>query len=99
MNFEQIKKFSPELKQIANKHGIKSIQVFGSVARGNETLESDVDFLLEMQEGASLFGAAGFAFEVEKLLGVRVDIVPASVLPNITDRKFAESIQKEALPL
>jgi len=99
MNFDQIKKFSPELKEIARKHGIKNIQVFGSIARGNATPESDVDFLVEMQEGASLFGAAGFAFEAERLLGVRVDVVPASVLPTTTDRKFAENIQKEALPL
>jgi len=61
MNFEQVRQFSPQLIQIARKYGISAIYVFGSVARGENTAHSNVDFLVEMQEGASLFGVAGFS--------------------------------------
>jgi hypothetical protein len=99
MNFDQIRRFTPEILKIAKRHGISKIYVFGSVARGNNTRRSDVDFLVEMDEGASLFGIAGFGYEVEKLLGIQVDVVPISVLPQVKDRQFVEKIQKEAIAL
>lgn len=99
MNLDQIRKFAPQINTIAQKHGISGVYVFGSVARGENTTSSDVDFLVEMKPGASLFGAAGFSYEVEKLLGVSVDVVPISVLPQIKDRGFAVNIQQEAVAL
>ncbi len=99
MNIDQIRQMAPELFKIAEKHGIAKIRVFGSVARGDATLKSDVDFLVEMQEGASLFGVAGFSYETEKLLGVRVDVVPISTLPFVEDQEFVKNIQREAIPL
>lgn len=99
MNVDQIRQFSPQLLKIAKKHGISSIYVFGSVARGDNTSQSDIDFLVELQEGASLFGVAGFSYELEELLGVPVDVVPLSTLPQVKDREFVINIQKEAIPL
>jgi uncharacterized protein len=99
MNFEQVRQFSPQLIKIARKYGISAIYVFGSVARGDDTAHSDVDFLVEMQEGASLFGVAGFSYESEQLLGVSVDVIPISVLPQVKDQAFVINVQKEAIPL
>lgn len=99
MNLNEIQHVAPEIIRIAKRHGISKIYIFGSVARGNTTRRSDVDFLVEMDEGASLFGIAGFGYEVEKLLGLQVDVVPISVLPQIKDRQFVENIQKEAIAL
>ncbi|OJX38863.1 MAG: hypothetical protein BGO78_11620 [Chloroflexi bacterium 44-23] len=99
MNFDQIRQFAPQLFKIAQKYGILKIYVFGSIARGNSTLQSDVDFLVEMQEGRSLFGIAGFGYEAEKLLGIRVDVVPLSTLVHINDQEFVVNIQKEAIAL
>ena len=82
---------------IAQKQGISRIYVFGSVARGEDSSQSDVDFLVEMREGASLFGVAGFSYEIEKLLGIPVDVVPTSVLPQVKDKEFVADIQKEAI--
>ena len=56
MHFEQLKKLRKEIYQIAAKYRIKQVYVFGSVARGDETNLSDVDFLIEMENGASAFG-------------------------------------------
>jgi len=99
MNFDQIRQFTPQIIEIAQKHGISHIFVFGSIVRGENTSQSDVDFLVEMQEGASLFGIAGFSYEVEKLLGIPVDVVPLSVLPQVKDREFVMNIQREAISL
>ena len=99
MNFDQIRQFSPQLLKIAKKYGISNIYVFGSVARGDNTAQSDIDFLVEMQEGASLFGVAGFSYETEQLLGVPVDVIPLSVLPQVKDQEFVINIQKEAVLL
>lgn len=99
MNVDQIRRLKPELDVIAKRFGITKISIFGSVARGSSTSDSDVDFLVEMQEGASLFGVAGFAFETEKLLGVHVDVVPSSILPRVRDRNFIKNLQKEVVSL
>jgi len=99
MNFYQIQQFAPQILKLAQKYGISKIYVFGSVARGVSTSRSDVDFLVEMQEGAALFGVAGFGYETEKLLGVPVDVVPLSVLPQVEDRDFVMNIQREAVSI
>ncbi len=51
MNFEDLRKFAPQLINIAQKYSISKIYVFGSIARGDNTPRSDVDFLVDMQEG------------------------------------------------
>jgi uncharacterized protein len=99
MNFDQIRQFAPQLLKIAHKFGITRLFVFGPVERGDTTPQSDVDFLVEMQDGASLFGVAGFSYESEHLLGVPVDVVTLSALPQITDREFVADIHREAVPL
>jgi len=99
MKFDHLRKLTPQLLIIARKYGITKIYVFGSVARGDSKPQSDVDFLVEMEAGASLFGVAGFGYETEKLLGVEVDVVPLSVLPQVKDREFIMAIQKEAVSL
>lgn len=99
MNLESLRRYSSQLNAIAQKHGISKLYVFGSVARGEATPKSDVDFLLEMQPDASLFGAAGFSYEAEKLLKMKVDIVPISTLQEVKDRNFVNNIQREAVAL
>ena len=99
MNIDQIREVAPHILQIAHKYGICRVFVFGSAARGETTPGSDVDLLVELQAGASLFGVAGFCYETEQLLGIHVDVVPASVLPGVSDRDFVRRIQEEAVAL
>lgn len=99
MNLDQIRQFSPQIRQIAKKHGIIRVFVFGSVARGESTPQSDLDLLVEMQEGASLFGMAGFGYETEKLLKISVDVVPLSILIQLNDQTFAKNVQREAIAI
>ena len=99
MDYDRLKQFFPQINTIAKKHGISRVYLFGSVARGHASPASDLDFLVEMQEGASLFGITGFAYEVERMLGMEVDVVPASVLTQVKDRKFVENIHKYAVAI
>ncbi len=99
MDFSQLRLFSPELKRLAKKYGIKKLYVIGSIARGDSGVQSDVDFLVDMKSGSSLFGLGGFSYEAEKILGVRVDVIPRSVLPNTKDQDFVANIERDAIAL
>jgi uncharacterized protein len=99
MDQHALLQFAPQIKKIAEKHGIAKVYVFGSTARGEATAQSDIDFLVEMREGVSLFGIGGFSYETEKLLGVRVDVVPLSTLPYVSDQVFVKHIQEDAIAL
>ena len=59
---------------LAGKYGARSIRVFGSVARGDNRAGSDVDFLVEFEEGRTLFDLIGLRLDLRELLGVDVDI-------------------------
>jgi len=99
MNLNELQKRKTELYQIAEKYGVETIYVFGSVARGESSEMSDVDFLIEMKANASAFGVGAFQFEAQKLLGRRIDVVPTFTLPKVDDKKFLRSLQAEAVAL
>ena len=84
-----------DILRIAARYGVRDVRVFGSVARGQADEHSDVDFLVEMEEGRSLLDLGGFQYEVEALLGVPVDVVTERGLKaRIRDR-----VVQEAVPL
>ena len=70
-------------------------RVFGSVARGEDDADSDLDLLVDAAAGATLFDLAGLELELAELLGVRVDILTQGGLgPRIID-----SVTRDARPL
>ena len=68
------------VKELAAVHGLSNVRVFGSVARGEETEDSDLDLLVDVGPGVGLIGLARAQQRLEELLGARVDLVPASDL-------------------
>jgi uncharacterized protein len=64
----------------AERRGIRNIRVFGSVARGDEHQGSDIDLLVDVDDGVGLVALAGVARELGDLLGAPVDVVPANSL-------------------
>lgn len=68
--------------------------LFGSVARGDDTPGSDIDFLVEFDKGSSLFDLMDLQEALEDLLGVPVDVVSAG---GLKDRD--EHIRREAMPI
>lgn len=82
-----------EILRIARKHGVDRIQVFGSVARGDASPESDVDFLIEVNGPTPPWFPGGLVADLEALLGRRVDIVDAdSLREDIRDRVCQEAV-------
>jgi predicted nucleotidyltransferase len=83
-----------EILAIALKHGAFNVRVFGSVARGEETENSDIDFLIDYDlKKISPWFPTGLIGDLEDLLGKKVDVVSAKGLHYfIKDRVLAEAI-------
>ena len=82
-----------EILRLAEMHGCHNVRVFGSVATGENRPESDVDFLVDVESGRTIFDLAGFLGDVRELLGIEVDVVESrSIHPYIRDRVLAEAV-------
>ena len=84
-----------EILRIAAKHGARNVRVFGSAATGELGEGSDVDILVDLDEGRSLLDLAGLMLELQELLGRPVDIGTAKGLKP----RYRERILSEAVPL
>jgi predicted nucleotidyltransferase/DNA-binding XRE family transcriptional regulator len=73
---QRLRRERRKVKTIAAAHGVHHVRVFGSVARGTDRPDSDVDLLIDLPEGAGLFALGRLRGELEELLGVPVDLVP-----------------------
>jgi predicted nucleotidyltransferase len=71
---EMLRSRREEILAIAARHGASNVRVFGSVVRHEADDRSDVDFLVDFEQGRSLFDLAALADELEALLGVPVDV-------------------------
>jgi predicted nucleotidyltransferase len=65
---------------LAAKYGASNVRVFGSVAEGKADEHSDVDFLVDMEPGRSLFDLGGLLMDLQELLGREVDVVTEPAL-------------------
>jgi hypothetical protein len=96
MEFEELlKERRDEILQIAARHGAYNVRVFGSVARGEASQESDIDLLVDVGENHSRWFPGGLLADLEDLLGCKVDIVTENGL----HRLIRERVLKEAVPL
>lgn len=79
--------------EAARRHGARNLRIFGSVARGEDDSQSDIDFLIDMEPGRSILDHASFLVELERLLGCKVDVVSERGIKNrIRDRVLGEAI-------
>lgn len=82
-----------EIKAIVARHHGRSVAVFGSVARGDERPDSDIDFLVELAPGTRPFEILELGVELEEALGVSVDVgTPESLRHGIRTGVLAEAI-------
>jgi len=79
----------------AAKRGAHNLQVFGSVARGEDTAASDVDFLVDLDSGVGVIALSALKHEIAELLGLEVDVVPAETLKA----RIRAKVLAEAIPL
>jgi predicted nucleotidyltransferase len=72
---------------------VQAVYLFGSVARGEATADSDIDLLVDIERPFSLFDVGGVLAYFEDLLDARVDVVPRNCLdPRIRDDVLGEAI-------
>ena len=84
-----------EILSLAATYRLQSVQVFGSVARGLDDDESDLDLLVELPSDVSILSLGGFLMDVRDLLGLPVDVTTISMLKP----KIRERVLREAAPL
>jgi uncharacterized protein len=84
-----------EILRLARQYGADNVRIFGSVARGEDDIESDVDILVDLEPGRSLLDLGGLWSELNSLLETKVDVFTEKSLR----RRVRERAMKEAIPL
>lgn len=92
INKEQIKS---RAISILKNHGVVRAALFGSVVRGDITAQSDIDILVELEEGKTLLDLVGLQLDLEEQFKVNVDVVTYDALHPL----LRESIMKEQEPI
>lgn len=90
-----LKEKREDILRIAREHGAYKIRLFGSAARGEDRPDSDVDFLVEMEDGRSLLDIGGMQMDLQDLLGRKVDVVTEKGMRS----RIRDRVSKEAVPL
>lgn len=81
-----------EIREVVQRNRGRTVAVFGSVARGDESPTSDIDLLVEFEPGSSLFDVLHITEELETLLGVPVDVISVGGLKDRDDHIRSEAI-------
>lgn len=95
LNLDDLRTRRDEILAVARQHGASNVRVFGSVARGDATPSSDIDFLVSFQPGSSIFDQVALWLDLQDLLGCQIDL--------LTDHAEAGHVtaaaRQEAIPL
>jgi predicted nucleotidyltransferase len=84
-----------DILRAAYRYGAYNVRIFGSVARGDADEHSDLDVLVDLETGRSLFDLGGLLSELEELLGHSVDVVTEKGLRD----RIRQRVLQEAIPL
>ncbi len=96
MLLEKLHQQKTAIAEIAHRYGVRRIRVFGSVARGEDLPNSDVDFLVDLPQGYDLFTQRlPLTDALSDLLGRKVEIVPEHEL----NRHIRQQVLSEAVDL
>jgi predicted nucleotidyltransferase len=95
MTLHELKAHREAIFAIAGRYGARNLRVFGSVVRGEADAASDVDFLVELEPGRSLFDLGGLLMDLQEHLHCKVDVMTPAMLKS----RVRERVLREALPL
>jgi uncharacterized protein len=91
MKLQELRSKKKDIHALAAAHGASRIRVFGSVARGEETSNSDVDFLVDLPQGYDMFRQrVALTQKLSDFLQVGVDLVPEHELNRFIKQKVLE---------
>jgi uncharacterized protein len=83
------------IRGIVESHRARNARVFGSVVRGLDTDDSDLDILIDPTSDTTLFDIGAIRHELRQMLGVRVDVLTPQALPD----RFRDRVLAEAQPI
>jgi uncharacterized protein len=83
------------IREIALSHRVSDVRVFGSVLRGDDDADSDLDLLVEPTAQTTLLDIGAIRYELKNLLGIEVDVLT----PNGLSPRFREQVLREAVPV
>ena len=83
------------IREIALRHRVKNVRVFGSVLHGDDTEDSDLDLLVDPTPDTTLFDIGAIRYELKELLGLPVDVLTPKALPD----HFRNLVLQEAEPV
>ena len=89
VSIDELRSRRSEILSLAAHHGARNVRVFGSVARGDDRADSDIDLLVEVEQGRSLLDIIGFEQDLSQLLGRRVEV--------LTDGGLSPYLQRQIL--
>jgi predicted nucleotidyltransferase len=92
---DDILKRRNEIIAVAQRSGASNIRIFGSVARGDTTEQSDLDLLVRFEPGRSLLDHGGLLMDLRELLGIKVDVIDEDGMRP----RFRQQVMKDAVPL
>ncbi len=92
---EDLRTRRDDILALAERYGAYNIRVFGSVARGEATPESDFDLLVTARPGTSMFEIVGLWLDLKDLLGREVSLIT----DGIDDQRFLRGIQRDLITL
>jgi hypothetical protein len=84
-----------QVSGVMRRRGVVHAAVFGSIARGDAGPSSDIDFLVEFEEGRSLLDLSGLVVDLREALGRDVDVAT----PNSLYPKLRDAILRELVPI
>lgn len=84
-------KYTIKIIPILKKYGVIRASLFGSVIRGEENKQSDIDILVEMPKGSSLFDMLRVKVDLEESLGRKVDLVQYKAIKDYLKKEILSS--------
>jgi predicted nucleotidyltransferase len=96
MTLDEIRsQYRAQIVAAAENRGAHNIRVIGSVARGDQRYDSDIDFLVDFEKGRSLLDLTGLWLDLETVLGCKVDVVSSRGLKP----RLASEVMRDAVSL
>jgi predicted nucleotidyltransferase len=94
VTLEELRRSNKEqILKLAEAYGARNVRVFGSVARGDATADSDIDFLVELDPDRTLMDLGGLLMEIGAILGTRVDVATEGMLrPHVLRRALEDAV-------
>jgi uncharacterized protein len=90
---EALNQYRAQIREIALRHHVRNVRVFGSAALGTDHAHSDLDLLVEPTEQTTLFDIGAIRHELKQLMGIEIDVLTPAGLPE----HFRANVLKQAV--